>query len=308
MSFSRLIGNKVLLILTALLALCWAGSAYSQDAEPRRWTPLPTGVNFGGVIYSYTDGDIFFDPILRIEDGTYETHTAVLSYMRTLDFLGKSARVDFILPYASGRWQGDVNGEFTHIRRRGPGDARARFSVLLYGGPAETPQEFATSKKSDTVVGAALAVTMPTGDYNSERLINLGSNRWTFRPQLGVTHTWGKWTCELTGSVYFYTDNNQFFQETRLETDPLLEVQAHLIYSFRPGLWTSLSTAYGWGGEGTINGDAKNNPSGNWLTALSVGVPINRLQGFKVVWLRGRTQKPTGADMDSLGLAWTVMF
>ncbi len=238
------------------------------------------------------------------QDGTYEMHTAVLSYIRTLDFLGKSARVDFILPYASGRWQGDVNGEFTHIRRRGPGDARARFSVLLYGGPAETPQEFATSKKSNTVVGAALAVTIPTGDYTDKRLINLGSNRWTFRPQLGVTHTRGKWTYEFTTSVYFYTDNNDFFQETQLETDPLLEAQAHLIYSFRPGLWTSVSTAYGWGGEGTINGDAKNNPSGNWLTALSFGFPINRLQGFKVVWLRGRTQKPTGADMDSLGVAY----
>ncbi len=169
-------------------------------------------------------------------------------------------------------------------------------------------QEFATSKKSNTIIGAALAVTMPTGDYSAQRLINLGENRWVIRPQLGVTHTRGKWTGELSGSVFFYLDNNHFFREAQLETDPLFATQAHLIYTFRPGLWTSISTAYGWGGEATVNGDAKNNPSGNWLTALSFGFPIDRKQGIKVSWLRGRTQKPTGSDIDSLNLVYSLMF
>ena len=180
--------------------------------------------------------------------------------------------------------------------------------MLLYGGPALTLQEFAESNRSNTVVGAALAVTLPSGDYNSGRLINLGANRWVIRPQLGVTHSRGKWTGELTGSVFIYADNNHFWQETRLETDPLVAAQAHLIYTFRPGLWTSISTAYGWGGEATVNGNAKNNPSGNWLTALSFGYPIDRRQGIKITWIRGRTQKPTGADFDNLSVGYSIMF
>ena len=294
--------------MTVLLALCWVNASLAQDTEPRRWTQIPTGVNFFAAGYAYTDGDIAFDPLLQIEDATFEMQSANLSYIRTFGFLGKSARVDFVLPYRAGRWEGKVGGDFVHLRRRGPGDARARFSVLLYGGPAETPQEFSKSQKSNTVIGAALAVSMPTGQYNSGRLINLGDNRWIIRPQMGVTHNRGKWTGELTGSVFFYTDNNHFWRETQLETNPLFAAQAHLIYTFRPGLWTSLSTAYGWGGDATVNGDAKNNPSGNWLSALSFGFPIDRMQGIKIAWIRARTQKPTGSDNDSLSLAYSIMF
>jgi len=300
--------KKVIFLLVLFCALTWAGAASAQDTEPRRWTNLPTGLNFIGVGYAYTDGDILFDPVLRIEDATFELHTGVFSYIRTLGIAGKSARVDFSLPYAAGRWEGLVDGEYAAIRRRGPGDARVRLSALLYGAPAQTPQEFAKSPKSNTVVGAAVAVTMPTGDYNSSRLINLGANRWVIRPQLGVTHQRGKWTGELTGSVFLYSDNNHFWQESRLVTDPLFAAQAHLIYTFQPGLWASFSTAYGWGGEATINGKAKDNPTGNWLTALSLGVPVNRTQTLKFSWVRARTQRLVGADTDSLLVAYSVMF
>lgn len=180
--------------------------------------------------------------------------------------------------------------------------------MLLYGAPAETPQAFAKSPKSNTVVGVAVALTVPTGDYNSGRLINLGANRWVVRPQLGVTHQRGNWTGELTGSVFLYSDNNHFWQDSRLVTNPLVAAQAHLIYTFRPGLWASLSTAYGWGGEATINGKAKDNITGNWLTALSLGVPVNRRQTLKFSWVRARTQRLVGADTDSLLVAYSVMF
>ncbi len=308
MSFSFKRSHRIIRIAIVLLVMCWASFSYAQDTEPRRWAHLPTGVNVAGMGYGYIDGDIFFDPLLLIEDATFEMHKVGLVYMRTLGVLGKSARLDFTLPYIAGRWEGTVNNEFVHFRRRGPGDARIRFSMLLYGGPAETLQEFVKSEKSNTVVGAAVAVTMPTGKYNKDRLINMGENRWVVRPQIGVTHTRGRWTGELTGSVYLYANNNSFWQDTLLETDPLFALQAHLIYTFRPGLWTSFSTAYGWGGEATVNGDAKNNPSGNWLTALSFGFPITPMQGVKLSWIRGRSQKPTGADLDSIALGYSIMF
>lgn len=308
MTVNRLTGRRILFVMTALLILCRANVSFAQDTEPRRWTQIPTGVSFLGMGYSYTSGDIFFDPVLKIEDGVFDLHGVVVTYIRSLSFMGKSARLDFALPYQAGRWEGLIDGQDVSVRRRGPGDARARFSVLLYGGPAETLQEFARSKKSNTVIGAAIAVTMPTGDYSSERLINLGANRWVIRPQMGMTHSRGKWTGEVTGSLFFYSGNNHFFQDTSLKTDPLFAVQAHLIYTFRPGLWTSISTAYGWGGEATVNGNAKNNPSGNWLTALSFGFPIDRKQGLKIAWVRGRTQKETGADIDSLVLGYSLMF
>ena len=295
-------------LLTLILLACWANTSSAQDLEPRRWSQMPTGLNFAGIGYGYIDGDIFFDPLLLIDEATFDMHAVSVAYVRSFGFFGKSARADFTLPYRAGRWEGTVDGEFVHFRRRGLGDARMRFSTLLYGGPAESPQEFAKSKKSNTVIGAAVAISMPTGKYNKDRLINLGSNRWIIRPQLGVTHVRGKWTSELTGSVFIYTDNNDFWKNTELETDPLFALQAHVIYTFRPGLWVSASTGYGWGGEATVNGDAKNNPSGNWLSALSLGLPIDRKQGVKIVLLSGRTQKSTGADVNSVIFAYSLLF
>ncbi len=290
------------------LVLCWAGQTFAQDLEPRRWSQMPTGINFAGIGIGHIEGDIFFDPVLLVEEATFDIEAVGLVYIRSFSVAGKSARVDFSLPYRAGRWEGTVDGEFVHFRRRGLSDPRIRFSMLLYGGPAQTPAEFAKSKRSNTVVGAAVAVTMPFGEYSSERLINLGTNRWSVRPQLGVTHSRGKWTGELTGSVFLYSDNNEFWQDTKLESDPLWALQAHLVYTFKPGLWASLGMAYGIGGEAKVNDIAKNNLSGNWLSALSFGFPIDRRQGIKVSLLTGRTQKPTGVDIDSLVLAYSVMF
>jgi len=294
--------------LVLLLLLGWVNATFAQDLEPRRWSQMPTGLNFVGIGLGHVEGDILFDPVLLVEDAEFDVQAAGLVYVRSFGLLGRSARVDFSLPYRAGRWEGTVDGEFIHFRRRGFADPRVRISMLLYGGPAQTPAEFSKSKKSNTVVGAAVAVSMPFGDYFGQKLINLGNNRWIIRPQLGVTHTRGKWTGELTGSVFWYGDNDKFWKGNELETDPLWALQAHLIYTFKPGLWASISTGYGWGGESTVNGDAKNNPSGNWLTALSFGFPIDRRQGIKIAYLAGRSQKSTGADIDSLILAYSVMF
>ena len=171
--------------------LCWAGQSFAQDLEPRRWAQMPVGLNFAGIGIGHIEGDILFDPVLLIEEATFDMEAFGLVYVRSFGVFGKSARVDFSLPYRAGRWEGTVNGEFVHFRRRGLADPRIRFSMLLYGGPAETPAEFSKSEKSNTVIGAAVAVTMPLGEYSSERLINLGANRWIVRPQLGVTHARG---------------------------------------------------------------------------------------------------------------------
>ena len=296
------------LVILLTLVFCWSGQLSAQDLEPRRWTQMPTGLNFAGIGIGHTEGDIFFDPVLLIEEALFDMEAVGLGYVRSFGVLGKSARVDFSLPYYIGRWEGTVDGEFVHFRRRGLTDPRVRFSMLLYGGPAEIPAEFAKSIKSNTVVGAAVAVTMPLGEYSSERLINLGSNRWVIRPQLGVTHTRGRWTGELTGSVFLYGDNNEFWMDTKLASDPLWALQAHLIYSFKPGLWASLSTAYGTGGEAKVDSVAKNNLSGNWLTSLNLGIPIDRKQGLKITLLTGRTQKSTGVDVNSLFLSYSLMF
>lgn len=295
-------------LIVSVLLLLVSSSLCAQDLEPRRWTHMPTGLNVLGIGTSYSEGDIYFDPVLQLEDVEVELAGVGLVYLRTFDFLGKSARADFLVPYANGNWRGLLGGDPAKTRRSGFRDPRVRLSVLLYGGPAQTPQEFFKSPKSNTVVGAALSVKIPWGQYYPERLINLGSNRWVIRPQLGVTHTRNKWTYELTGSLFWYGDNDDFFGGTVLENEVLYALQGHVVHTFKPGLWVSFSMAYGDGADAFIDDVDKNLRIDNWLTALSFGVPINRQQGLKLSWLRARTQNDKGADLDSISVGWTLVF
>ncbi len=291
-------------ILCALLLLLASQAAFGQDTEPRRWTHLPTGLNIVGAGLGGTTGDIFLDPVLEIEDAEFEAWTLGLSYVRSFGLWGRSARLDVVAPYTMGRWSGLLSGEPASTRRHGFNDPSFRFSILLYGGEALAPADFAQTTRSNTVVGAGIAVKAPLGEYFPDRLINLGANRWSIRPQLGVTHRRGNWTYELTGSVFFYTDNDDLNGQ-RLENDPLWAIQGHLIRNFQRGAWASLSTAWGDGADVTVDGVTRNQATENWLIALAVGMPVTARHSLKLAWIRGETQRLEGTNFDNLTLAWS---
>ena len=283
----------------------------AQEIEPRRWSHLPIGVNFAGVGYSYTEADISFDPVLRIENAKMEMHTYAFKYIRTFELLQKSARIDFIQGVQEGRWTGLVDGVPRSIKRSGLTDSVLRFAVNLYGAPPLEGKEFEAYRAKvdvETIIGTAMVVQLPTGDYMDDKLINLGTNRFTFRPQLGVVHNRGKWSVELTGAAWLYTDNDDFFNGNELEQDPLYTIQTHLAYTFRPGLWVSAGAGYGYGGESTVNGEEKNDRKENLAWALSIGCPITRQLGFKVAYLGTRTQRSIGQDADSIAVALSILW
>ena len=298
-----------LLVTAALLAAMILSSplASAQEIEPRRWSHVPVGANFAGVGYAYSDVDILFNPTLELEDVAAETHTAVVSYVRGLDILGKTGRVDVLVPYTTGRWQGLVSGEPASVRRQGFNDPKIRFAVNLIGPPAQRGADFRPFTKG-TIVGVAVEVTAPFGEYQEDELLNLGANRWVIRPQLGVVHSWGKWAAEVTGSLWWYSDNDEFLGDKTRKQDQLAALQGHLLYTFRPGLWASLSTAYGAGAESTVDGIETGDEVGKVLWAASFGFPINRTQGIKLAYLRGRTTENVGNDSDRFLVAYSIMW
>ncbi len=283
----------------------------AQDLEPRRWSHLPIGTHFAGGAYYYTEADIFFDPVLRIENVEMEMHTWAAHYLHSFELFRKSARIGFVQPFQEGRWEGLVDGVPTSIKRSGLTDSVLRFAINLYGAPPLEGKEFVAYRaKADveTIVGTALSVQLPTGDYMEDKLINLGTNRYTFRPQFGVVHNRGKWSTELTGEVWLYTDNNDFFNGKKLEQDPLYTVQTHLVYTFLPGLWAAVGAGYGYGGESTVSGVDKNDRRENLAWALSVGYPITRQLGIKVGYLGSRSQNSVGQDSDSIAAGFLVFW
>ena len=109
--------------LLAGLALVVPASA--QDLEPRRWTHLPVGTNVVGLSYVRIDGDLNFDPVLQISDASVAVDTLAASYAHAFDLLGKTARVDVVLPYQHATWDGLLAGAPASVTREGFGDPPA---------------------------------------------------------------------------------------------------------------------------------------------------------------------------------------
>jgi len=297
---------QVLLPLVCAPSLCFA-----QDLEPRRWTHLPTGTDILGVNYAFTAGDLTFDPVLRIEDAEVEMHTVALAYTRYFDGAGRTARLDVVVPLQSGAWDGLVDGAPRSVNRDGLADPIVRLSTILVGAPALSGQEFVDFRKAhsvQTTVGAAVEVRLPFGEYQEDKLINLGQNRFAISPQVGVLHTSGEWSFELTASLFAFTDNDEFWNGNKLEQDLLYAVQTHVVKAFGQDWWIAAGAAYAWAGESTINDVHKGDDKSSLVYGASVGFRIDASQNIRFGYVRTDPLNELGAETHSFALGWSFRF
>ncbi len=294
------------------LVVCgFAASARSQELEPRRWSHLPIGANFGGGGYAYTSADVTFDPVLRLDDVQLDMHSFPLKYLRSFELLGRSARIELWQAYQNAHWSGAIDGVSASTTRNGWSDMSLRLAVNLIGAPPLKGEEFSQYRAAtdvETILGLGLVVQIPTGHYIDDRLLNLGSNRYTFRPQLGMMHKRGKWSTEATLMAWAYTDNDEFFGGNRLEQAPFYTLDGHVDYTLRPGLWAGAGLGYGLGAASTINGVAKNDNRENLGWQASLGYPFSAKLGLKLAYIGIRIQAPVGADSDSFAAALSVLW
>ena len=278
-----------------------------MELQPRRWSHLPVDTNFGGFSYVYTEADILLDPDLKLEDVEMKMDTWGGKYIRSFEWLDKSARFGITQGYQEGKWTGLLDGSPASASRQGLTDTFVRLAVNLYGAPPLKGKEFVkyrTNIDVETIVGAALVMRLPTGDYMDDKLINLGKNRYAFLPQLGVLHQRGKWSAELTGQAAFYTDNDDFYNGNTLEQDPLYFLHGHIVHTFKPGMLATVSLGIDYGGETTINGVDSDNKKKDIGWAVSFTYPIERYI-FKIAYIGTRTQEDTGFDSDSVSAGFS---
>lgn len=292
-----------------LLMTSWP--AMAEDLEPRRWAHTPTGLHSLAVGYVYSEADILFDPALQLEDVEMTMHVAALKYLQTFELLGKTARVELTQGYATGRWTGLVAGVKESTERDGLTDSQVRFAVNLIGAPplaGKVYQEYRAQPGLETIVGAAVIVQLPTGDYQDDKLINIGNNRFTFRPQVGVLHNWDEWSFEYTGSVWLFTDNDQFYNDTTLEQGPLYSAQGHVVYMPARGVWVGVSAAYTYATEATLDGNDLDDEREHLFWSLGVGFPITaRIQG-KCAYIGSRALGSLGVDSDGVAVGVGYMW
>jgi hypothetical protein len=278
-----------------------APAAVAQDLEPRAYTNTPIGLNFLVAGYIYQEGDVATDSSLPLDDAKVHVHATLLAYARSFALLGKSAKVDVILPYAWASGSATFQGEPHDRKINGLGDPRLRLSVNFYGAPALSLEDYA-SYQQDLILGASFQVTAPLGQYDSEKLLNIGSNRWAFKPELGISKAFGPLILELAPSVVFYTDNDDFLGGKTREQDPLYAVQAHVIYRFGAPLWGSVDGTYYGGGQTTIDGVENDNRQSNSRVGATLALSVSRRHSIKLYGSKG-TSTRVGGDFTTVGLA-----
>jgi len=168
---------------------------HAQTLEPRSYSNSPVGLNFLLAGYEYTEGSVAFDPSLPISDAHLHTNATFLAYARSLNAWGDSAKFDVELPYVWLEGSAPAGGSPRQRDVSGVADPSFRFSVNFYGAPALSAKEFADYHQ-DFIVGASLRVFAPFGQYDDTKLVNIGTNRWTIKPELGISKALGSWTLE----------------------------------------------------------------------------------------------------------------
>jgi hypothetical protein len=279
-----------------------ASAAVAQDIEPRAYSNAPVGVNFLIAGYVHTQGGLSFDSALPASNPDLTTSSAVVAYARVLDIAGKSAKFDFIAPMTDLSGSVDFDGDRLRRDISGLSDPKFRLSVNFFGAPALSLKEFACFEQ-DLIIGASLQVSAPAGQYDETRLVNLGTNRWSFKPEIGVSKALGRLTLEGTAAVTLFTDNDDFYRGQSRSQDPLYALQGHVIYSFPSGIWGALDALYFAGGRTTVDGVLKNDLQQNWRVGATLAIPVNARNSIKVYGSNGVSAR-TGNSFDLLGIAW----
>ena len=274
----------------------------AQDLEPRAYSNSPTGLHFLIVGYGYAKGSVLADPSLPLDNVSNEAHVGVLAYATTLDVDGKSAKFDMIVPYTSLAAKGLAFG-LPHARYvNGLADPAFRFSMNFIGAPALTAAEF-KNYRQNFILGASLRVTAPLGQYDSTKLVNIGTNRWSFKPEIGFSKAFGPWTVEYAPSVTLYTNNGDFFGGQTRAVAPLFAMQAGISYTFVPGGWLALNAGYFVGARTTVDGVKNDDQQEGTRFGATLALPVNRYHSVKFYGITGYDAH-RDQDFEAIGIAW----
>ena len=258
--------------------------------------------------YQHSQGDIVIDPSLHLTGVDSDIDYLQLSYQRTFSLRGRTANMQLSLPFSRGETEGMFEGEFHQRRTSGRGDARARFAINLKGAPSMDAAGFqALRDDPETIVGASLLIQAPTGEYEPDKVINLGTNRWSVKPAIGVI--WpihSTWLLEFEIGAWFFGDNDEFLGETR-EQDPILSTEFHLVKRIRRGFWVSLDANFYVGGRTSVGENEQANLQRNSRVGATMVFPIKGKHALRGSFSTGAVTE-SGGDFEMLILSYMYVW
>lgn len=277
----------------------------AQDLEPRAYSASPVGLNFAVLGFGYSTGSVLFDPTLPISDVKANLNIPTAGYGRTFGLFGRQGLLTVGLPYVWGDISGAVSQQSQSIRRSGLADTRVKFSLNLRGNPARSPAAFAQLRKRSFIVGTSVTVSAPSGQYDPSKLINIGTNRWAFKPELGVSYPVKKrLDLDLYFGAWLFTHNTDYFPGNKVRQEAaIVAVQGHTSYTFRSRLWIAADMTWYRGGAATVGHGEPTGEQNNSRAGMTFSMPLGTKQSFKLAYSAGTTAR-TGSNFKTLTAAW----
>jgi len=260
----------------------------AQDLEPRSLSAMPINGNFFLVSYGYSAGSILTDGAIPIEDLETQLNSVVVAYARSFKLFNKLAKFDAVVPYSFAKFDGVVRERDSTVSRNGFGDPLFRISLFLVGAKPLNIPDFMKSEEEKFKFGISFRVRAPMGQYNSEKLLNLGTNRWAFKFGTAGSYTFNK-KIVLEGylDLWMFTKNNEFFNGNTIEQSPLIAPQLHATYIFKPGIWITGSFGFSGWGETKLNGNEQDNQQNNLKGGVTFAYKLNKSSSLKIVYSNG---------------------
>jgi hypothetical protein len=292
--------------LAVLLILALVPSrAAAQELDPGAYWPLPVGLNIFTAVNSVNWGDLSFDPAVPVEAASARINTTAAAFTRALSIAGRSANAGIQIPVVGGHVEGLYLGQPAETGRFGFGDPRFRLAVNLYGAPATAPKNFGAYRMK-TIVGVSVAVAAPLGQYDNTKVINLGTNRWSIKSEVGYARAMGPWVLELMAGVWAFTDNDDFLNGGTREQDRIASSQVHVTYRFnrfRRGMWLAGDANFYKGGRTTVNGTQNLDFQRNSRIGVTYSSVITRRQSIRASVSKG-AYTTIGADFTAIAVGY----
>jgi len=281
--------------------------ASGQELEPRAYSPSPTGTTFLATTATRSTGDVLLDPAVPLTDVSARIGVFAVGAGHVFNVMGRSTLLLGAVPFAWCTAEGQIGEDRREATRRGLGDARVKVSMILAGFRAMKLPEFAKAPRR-TIAGASLTVVPPTGQYDPVKLVNLGSHRWSFKPEAGVSIPYRRWTFDAYGGVWLFSDNTDYYPGTAdRHQGPVLAAQTHVSYTLWRRAWLAANATWYSGGQVVVNGGPSGAPYSNSRLGATFALPLGRTQSLKFAYSTGAATR-TGADFRIFTAGWQMLF
>jgi hypothetical protein len=268
---NRHTGSVALVVTLAIILFC-SGSALATDDGARAYWKGRHGTQ--GFSFQQMTLDLQASGSEQFAPGQYvygnadaEATLFIANYARNLVLFDRLSSV--LLGVAGGSIDvaaeaGGITAPFLPTSEfsqsaSGYADPFIQVDVNLFGTPPMKRNFELYDYEPTLTIDVATMLALPIGAYDSDKLVNLGQNRWYGRIAFPVKYHFGVFSpgymksFELTPSVWLFAENDDFMGQ-KMENDPMWQIESHLTSDFTRSLWGSLDLLYRGGFQSKIDG------------------------------------------------------